>query len=316
MSSHANPDVGSLSTEYAAGRLYYLDGLHQAEVARRLGVSRPTVSRLLARAREHRIVSIDVRPPTEADELASALAEALGLPSAVVAPPAARSGETSAVGHLASRALGGLGLRPGDVLALGWGQTIAGVVRAPRIALPGVIVVPAVGGMNEREEHFQLNELVRRLAVASDARPAFLHAPALPSPQLHASLLADEEIRSVLTLWDRVDCAVVGIGAPPSVLGDYGPAHALRTSHALTHAVGDICSRYFDADGTPIPYPGEDRLLALTRDQLVAARTVIGVAAGGAKVASILGAARAKLIDVLVTEATTARALLAAAQPR
>ena len=51
------PDTESpVSTEdlrlaVRAATLYYLDGLTQAEVAQRLGVSRPTAGRLVARAR-------------------------------------------------------------------------------------------------------------------------------------------------------------------------------------------------------------------------------------------------------------------------
>jgi DNA-binding transcriptional regulator LsrR (DeoR family) len=51
-------------------------------------------------------------------------------------------------------------------------------------------------------------------------------------------------------------------------------------------------------------------LLAVTRAQLRNAGTVIGVAAGPEKAASIIGAARARLVDVLVTDAVTASAAL------
>ena len=49
----------------AAAKLYYEENLTQAEVAARLGVSRPTVSKMLTRAREAGIVHIEVRTAEE-----------------------------------------------------------------------------------------------------------------------------------------------------------------------------------------------------------------------------------------------------------
>ena len=44
-----------------AARLYYEDGLTQAQVAAKIGVSRPQVSKMLAHAREAGIVHIEIR---------------------------------------------------------------------------------------------------------------------------------------------------------------------------------------------------------------------------------------------------------------
>ncbi len=70
-------------------------------------------------------------------------------------------------------------------------------------------------------------------------------------------------------------------------------------------------SRYFDIDGRPVPFEGEKLLIGLSRDQLRNTGTVVGVAAGPGKGASIVGASRAGLIHVLVTDAATAEAALA-----
>ena len=55
-------------------RLYYEQGLTQDQVAKRIGVSRPLVSKMLTRAREAGIVHIEIRSSTEGD---AALLEAL-----------------------------------------------------------------------------------------------------------------------------------------------------------------------------------------------------------------------------------------------
>ncbi|MGB7158227.1 MAG: hypothetical protein WBD40_09195, partial [Tepidisphaeraceae bacterium] len=70
---------------HLAARLYYVDGLAQGEVARRVNVSQAKVSRLLARARQTGIVRISVADydPRCAD-LESQLKRRLGLAAAVV----------------------------------------------------------------------------------------------------------------------------------------------------------------------------------------------------------------------------------------
>src|SRR5260370_35046332 len=53
-----------------AATLYYLDGLTQAEIASRLGVSRPTAGRLVARAKAKGLGRVEVVvPPAMSDGL-------------------------------------------------------------------------------------------------------------------------------------------------------------------------------------------------------------------------------------------------------
>lgn len=304
--------LGLRSMAYTAARLYYLEELSQAEVAARLGVSRSTVSRLLAKARDLQIVRIEVHPPAPADDLADALAARLGLRGAVVVP-ATPGVALATLADPTRHVLASLELTPGSVFALGWGRTVAEVLAGGLPPLPGVVIVPAIGGMAEKDAAFQLNELVRRAAVASGGHARFLHAPALPSPALRRSLERDPATGEVLACWDRISVALVGIGGPPSPsdgalahlpqeVGEIGP---------LADAVGDISRRYFDLAGRPVRYPDEQRLLGVSREQLAQAGTLVAVAAGAHKSASILGASHTGLVDILVTDSTTAEAVLA-----
>ena len=51
----------------AAARLYYEDNLTQAQVAQKLGISRPSVSKMLTKAREVGIVRIEICAGAEGD---------------------------------------------------------------------------------------------------------------------------------------------------------------------------------------------------------------------------------------------------------
>jgi len=70
-------------------RRFYIDTESKVVIAKRLGISRFTVSRLLEQARSSGLVRIDIRPPADVDfALASALMQKTNLKRALVLPSA------------------------------------------------------------------------------------------------------------------------------------------------------------------------------------------------------------------------------------
>jgi DNA-binding transcriptional regulator LsrR (DeoR family) len=297
----------------AAAELYYRDQLSQQEIGQRLGVSRSTVSRMLQLARDEGIVHIEIRRPSSPEGLAEALRSALGLRRVVVVPASTRSGLQVLVAPALAE-IARLELAPGDGLAVSWGSTIAEIARSPHFPrLHGVRLVPAIAAFDEIDGRFQTNEIARLIAATSGADVSFLHSPAMPSPRLRRTLLSDEDTKRRLDLWDRLSAALVGIG-PPTTEVETAPAHVLAAQGDLARAAGDVVSRYFDIHGRPVPFENEELLLGMSRDQLRQTGTVIGVAAGAGKGPSIVGAARAELVHVLVADDAAAAAALAHAR--
>jgi DNA-binding transcriptional regulator LsrR (DeoR family) len=294
-----------------AAYLYYVEDQSQEEIARQLSVSRSTISRLLAEARQTGVVRIEVTAPPPADGLEIDLAEQLGLEQVHLAQGVAPPDDpgpvlASAVGE----ALLESDLSPGDALLVSWGRSTWSVSRADLPSIPGVVVVPALGGLNDEKPWVQTNEIARRLASRLEGSVLLLHAPAVPSDELRASLLSDESIRAALSRWDDAAVALVGIGAWPQ--GEPEPPAILSMDkQTLQRSVGDVAGRLFSADGTPVPYPAELRLLGITREQLSRVRRRIGVAVGVRKADAIIAAARSGLVNVLVTDVVTASAVTA-----
>ena len=133
-----------------AATLYYLDGLTQAEIAVRFGVSRPTAGRLIARAKANGLVRIDVVvPPDMRDDLHAEeereLEHRFGLTEAVVAGHGIDVGAPGRPAAFASvgRAAAALLMRrltPNDVLGFTWGPEQVAVVTA---MAPGVATCSA-----------------------------------------------------------------------------------------------------------------------------------------------------------------------------
>jgi DNA-binding transcriptional regulator LsrR (DeoR family) len=301
---------------YAAARLYYEDELSQQQIADRLRISRTTVSRLLQMARDNHIVRIQVVEPTDVVTLSGELARTLGLRRVVVveasASRASSTGETAE--HLiepALRELAALQLTRGNIVGVSWGNAVQRIASAPaQINLTGVDLIPVIGGMDETDPRFQTNEIVRLLAEHTKANVNFLHLPARVSPELRMTLLQDRAIAARLAMWDRLDVALVGIGSIKPYEIDAGPTLLRFEREHLPGAVGDIASRYFRLDGDPVIAPEEDSILGITRAQLKKTPSVIAVGAGQAKVEAIVGAARAQMINILVTDSPTATAVI------
>jgi DNA-binding transcriptional regulator LsrR (DeoR family) len=302
--------LASRTLLHTVAKMHYVDDMPQVEIARRLDLSTATVSRLIKRAREDGIVRIEVRELAAEDELGGRLAARLGLQQAIVVDSTRDGGGIAALASPVHALLATLGLGPQSTLAIGWGRTVWEVVRSGLPRLPRVTVVPCSGGLDEVAQHYQVNEFVRVAAEQIGGTPRFIHAPYLPAGRLRELIVADQAAGGNLDLWDRIDVALVGIGPPYAAEPAVGGPTSAPRDPGLGAAAGDVLRHYFDVDGRPLSWEGESRLLAVTPEQLRRTPVVIGAAASRAKAPSILGAARAGLIDVLVTDLRAAEAVL------
>jgi DNA-binding transcriptional regulator LsrR (DeoR family) len=293
---------------HMVAKLHYESELSQVDIARRLGVSTATISRLLQRARTEGIVRIEVLDVVTPEDITSQLVGALGLKKAAVIE-APVSGALPALAAPLGGLLRELDLTAGSVIGIGWGRAIREVIRTGLPRLPGVLTVPATGGMQQQAPHFQINEFVRLAAEQLGGTPHFIHAPYLPSAELRQAFLGDSAISDSVSLWDRVDVAIVGVGLPHAINAPEASA-ATPSEQALVHAAGDVIRHYFDAAGNLISWEGEGRMIAMSPAQLRAVPLVIGIAASPEKAPAIIGAVRAKLINALVTDIKTAQAIL------
>lgn len=298
-----------------AAWLYYHESLTQAEVARRLGTSRPSVTNLLARAREKGIVRISVRPDyLSALTLAKEVRETFGLQDALIVPSQAERGALY-------RSLGRAGalylehvLLSGEVLATAWGATVLEVARSlSGETVENLTIAQSLGGLSTAAQ-FNPGEVASIMADRLGARAYHLYVPAVvESAQVRDILLRDRSIQTAFEVAKRADKGVFGIGkmAYDATVVQAGFVTSQQIDElAREGAVGDLAGRFFDRNGKPVYTELSDRLIALTLEEMRDISPLIVVAGGQGKAEAILGALRGGYIDVLITDERTARRVL------
>lgn len=293
---------------HMVAKLHYQSDMAQVDIAKKLGVSTATISRLLNKARAAGIVRIEVVELTSPEEITADLIQRLGLKNAAVVEPP----PTNVLGSLTTPLAGLLqqaGLAAGSVVGIGWGRAVREVTMAGLPRVPGVLTVALNGGMQQAAAHFQINEFVRQAAELMGGTPHFLHAPYISSPMLRDAFLCDPGVQQIISLWDNLDVAIVGVGLT------HTPAPAETTTatadeQALSHAAGDVLRHYVTEEGEILHWEGEERMIAASPAQLRNTPLTIGVAATPEKAAGIIGAVRSGMINSLVTDVKTAQAIL------
>lgn len=292
---------------------YYIEGLTQKEIAKRFGISRVKVVRLLKEARRRGIVEIRI-----ADNWASylplerALRQRFGLLDAVVVEtPPSPDRLRPALGKAAAEYLRHV-MRSGLLVGLGMGRTLAEIPHYMH-AVTGVChFIEMVGGIGRGlSDSYKVSS---SLADRCGGQVEHLYSPVIvETAAARQALLSDGQISSVLQRAATSDLALVSVGTvdldsflyQAGYLDEAGIAALLERG-----AVGDILGQFFDIRGGPVFCPTDDRLIGLSLEQLRQIPRVVCVAGGPTKVASILGALRGRYANVLITDVETAQSLL------
>lgn len=295
---------------------YYVEGLDQVEIGKRIGYSRSRVSRLLGEARERRIVRFIVGHPLErAFELESQLVSKFDLTTARVAVPDADMPPSQAVVEAAAQIVGEV-CTNGSVIGVSNGSTLSDVVAAlGRTTHRDSLVIQMIGTLGKDNPLIDSPDITRRLAESLGCPYRLMPAPlVVGSERLATALRKEDSIRNALMLGSHADVALVGVGAFGSggsgtIFSGFQSDSTVKELNRLG-AVGHICGHHFDTHGRHIVDDWCARVMAVHLDRLRDIRTVLGVAYGPDKVAALRGALTGGYLRMLVTDAPTARALV------
>lgn len=133
--------------------LYYTDGWTQQEIAKKLNVSRPVISKLLQKAKDVGIVEVYIKDESiHTVELEKQLETTFQLTDAVVVP------SVGTMSEMVKRAVGQAGayylsknMKGAEKIGISWGTTLAELVKEyPFERRNDVKVIPLEGGMGRQ----------------------------------------------------------------------------------------------------------------------------------------------------------------------
>ena len=296
-------------------RLYYERNFTQAEIAKRMNISRPAVSKLLSEARIRGIVTIEIKSPLMSDEpLLRDLREVYGLQGGLVVPSGSADDKLITRLLISQTALYFEKLLSGvKKIGIGWGDTMGRFVdelkKQTMTDLTGGLVCPIIGSAPNDIKWYQTNELARSLAEKTGFTPYYLHAPAFPVSLKNKKLFKDTiEYKEISKLWHDLDVVMLGVGAYPSVPDQ---ATAARFGNLLREkkAVGMLATYYFDGDGNLINSK-DDIVIRISLDDLRRADKVIVIGGGAKKINAIRGTLKTGLVTHVITDDKTAQSLI------
>jgi deoxyribonucleoside regulator len=300
----------------AVAQLYFFEGKSQQEIANIMGISRPTVSRLLAEAKELGIVHIEIRDPSNGvKELENLLISQFGLRSCHISQnlPTSES-TTGAIGRLGAELLLQI-LRPGMTIGITWGSTVQRVVEAvtnPHV--PGISVLQMVGSLGEGIPDVDGHEMARQLASKLEANYRIISAPPIvPTKEDRDRLVKLRTIEKSLSEAEKATVCLSGIGSledPDTSLHRSGHLSEEERLQLLRKGgVGHLIGRVIDAKGAELS-DFNDRVVGVPLKTLRQAERSICVATGSNKAKVVKAALSGKLITDLVIDMTLAKQLI------
>lgn len=316
--AQAHVDDQAFEDALKVARMYYHLGLPTTEIAKQLGIARPTISRLLTWARSHGLVEFKVLDHRQRQlSLETRLERTFGIRDVKVVPlrpDAAVDERQRQVAAFTAHYLNGL-VTPGATIALAWGATVS--LLAERLVpkpLSGLDVVQMNGSGNSGLGITYAADIVAAFAANYSARAHLMPIPAyFDEPSTKDAMFRERAIQRTRALAEHADIAIFSIGAPDADSYVYKAGYVEDVELAALRAdgvVGDIATVFFRSDGSYDDIAMNRRSSGPDLASLASHKHSVCLVAGEKKLDGVLGALRGGFLTTLVIDEPTAEALM------
>jgi deoxyribonucleoside regulator len=294
--------------------LYYKNDLTQQQIADQLNMSRPKVARLLQEARRTGIVRIEImnKLPLEEEESYD-LQRLFNLRRVIIVRTEETQAETL---ESIRRALASIiidKLEHVSSIGFSYSQTIGNVADYIHIDNHAcdVAVCDLMGAMmGYTVPYSSAGDVARQ--IGGTFYP--ISAPIMALEENGSeTYLADPNLRKTMEVARNVELAIVGIGdsTTQNILYRSGYIGQETVNNMRRQGiVGEICIRFFDANGIRVKSEFESRVISVPWETLARAKDLIAVVTGSCKIQTALAALKTGIIKTLVTDHKTVREVL------
>ena len=297
-------------------KLYYRSEYSQQRIAEELGISRPSVSRLLQYAKDKGYVKIQIMDPVEdMSNMEQMLVEKYHLHEVRIASSTINDENEikKYIGIKAAEYLDSI-VQDGDMIGVGWGTTLYEMSCSllPRV-LKGSQIVQLEGGVTHSKWRNYAKDILENFSNNYSTIAQYLPLPVVfGSREVKEMVDQDRHIKRVLEMGSHANIAVFGVGTvrPNALFFRLGYTDQEEQTRIQQIAVGDICSRFFDADGRICNKELDARTVGIKLDELRNKEHSIMIAGGEAKVPAIRAALKGHYANVFITDQFTAKELL------
>lgn len=296
--------------------LYHVEGMTQSDVAKKLGVNRIMITRLLAEAKKRGEVVIQIKSElTEVVEIQQRLEEQFGLERAIVAPFDDPEGDPTKVVAFSAGAYISKIMKDNLTVGVGWGRTLHSML--PYVegrSLEGVRVVSLLGGIAQARR-FNPAEFAWQFAELFNAEGYLISAPAIvDSVETRHALLEHCGLDEILKMGEACDVALISCGGITSLTTSYRLGHvseAERLSMIEAGSIGDVLYNFLDKAGQPVDHPVNSRSISMSMERLKRVPNKVLVSGGREKLHILRATLGALNPSVFITDEQTAKQLVA-----
>lgn len=293
---------------------YYYKEMTQDQIAKKLNISRPVVSRSLQKAKEMGIINFYIKDESfPIVKMQSDLEDKFNLKKAIIAPSYHLT-ETEIFYSVVQHAIQYLRneLKKVHNVGISWGNTLSTLAsQFPYEKNEHLTLVPLIGGMSNTHIEIHSNQICYDLMKKFQCKSNFLYAPALAQTSMIREIFYQNDI---LEAGRNVDMAILGISNP------YGVNRLMRKIGYTTNqdikefeslgVVGDINSRFFNQDGVEVDCRINRHVIGINLNEIKNIPHVVLIASGMEKKEAVFSAVKAGYAHTLIIDEGVAQYLL------
>ncbi len=301
--------------------LYYINGKSQKEIAKLTGISQTKASRLITKAREIGMVQVTVnKHEPRNEELEQKLIKKYKLNTVVSIKTWKKQDQEYHYKNIAFFAAPVLTeiILQSNVVCLSTSRHISYLVceimqQEIKPSKHKMSIIQTQGGLGMTLTSHDSIDIGLKLASFFGASFHPLQAPAVTScKEERDSFMNHMQIKCVLSMMDRADSAIVGVGTVEDsvFIANDSFKHQSPADLIAKGAVGEVCGRFFDADGKECDTKYKNCVLGMSLEQLKRTPEVVAVSSGLSRVPAIASLIKNGYVKSIITDQETAEGLL------